>query len=156
MSLESEDRAMRRVVTGVNTDGKSCVIVDGPVRSFGPETLQFVWRTGQFPADNSGSKDIEAGQFDFDRVHSDSSTFLIMDFAPGIAPMWHATDTIDYCIVIDGEVTLELETGDVTLRAGDVAVDRGVVHSWRNDSGEPARCAFVMIPSLPVGQGRTV
>jgi len=49
-----------------------------------------------------------------------------------------------------------LETGEVTLRAGDLIVDRGVIHGWRNDAGVPAVYASVTIPAKPVGQGRTV
>ena len=146
----------RRVVTGIDAEGRSCVIVDGPVQPYGPEALGFVWKTDALPVDNSANADIPAGPFDFDDIHSRSSTFIIMDFPPDVPPMWHATDTIDYCIVMSGEIVLELEAGEVILRAGDVAVDRGSIHSWRNETTEPARCAIVMLPSKPVGAGRTV
>jgi mannose-6-phosphate isomerase-like protein (cupin superfamily) len=53
-------------------------------------------------------------------------------------------------------VVLVLETGEVTLRAGDCIVDRGVIHGWRNDGAVPAVYASVTIPAHPVGQGRTV
>ena len=68
----------------------------------------------------------------------------------------HATDTIDYLVMIAGEVVLALETGEVTLRPGDLIVDRGVIHGWRNDGAVPAVFASVTIPAKPVGAGRTV
>ena len=55
-----------------------------------------------------------------------------------------------------GEVVLELESGETILRAGDVSVDRGVVHAWRNDGDQTARIAFIIVPAHPVGAGRTV
>ena len=55
-----------------------------------------------------------------------------------------------------GEVTIELETGEVLLRAGDLVTDRGVVHAWRNDRPLPARYAVVTVPAHPLGAGRTV
>ena len=68
----------------------------------------------------------------------------------------HATDTIDYLVVVSGELVLVLETGEVTLRAGDLIVDRGVLHGWRNDSDAPTTYVSVTIPAHPVGKGRTV
>ena len=53
-------------------------------------------------------------------------------------------------------VVLALETGEVTLRPGDLIVDRGVIHGWRNDGAVPAVFASVTIPAKPVGAGRTV
>jgi quercetin dioxygenase-like cupin family protein len=74
----------------------------------------------------------------------------------GDGPFWHATDTIDYIVVLRGEVVLVLETGEVTARAGDFIVDRGVLHAWRNDGPETAALAVVNLPAHPVGKGRTV
>jgi len=52
-------------------------------------------------------------------------------------------------------VVFVTQTGETTLRAGDVIVDRGIVHAWRNDSGEDAVAAIVVVPAKPVGEGRT-
>ena len=68
----------------------------------------------------------------------------------------HATDTIDYLAVLKGEITMVLETGDVVLRAGDLIVDRGIVHGWRNDGAAEAAMISVTVPARPVGKGRTV
>lgn len=70
--------------------------------------------------------------------------------------MMHATDTLDYLVVVSGEVTLITETGEVLLKAGDVLVDRGVMHGWRNDTDRTCRIVNVLCPAHPVGRGATV
>jgi hypothetical protein len=61
-------------------------------------------------------------------------------------PGMHATDTVDYAIVLDGEVWLELDDGEeVHLRAHDVVVQNGTRHAWRNKGARPATMAFVLI-----------
>lgn len=147
----------RRVVTGIGADGKSCVTIDGPLLDMGAGgSGMLAWKTDAIPADNAGSADVEDPRFDFEVMHSGGSLFMVMNFLPGTPQYWHATDTIDYIVMLEGEVTLELEAGEVTLRAGDVLVERGVVHSWRVDGDKPARAAIVILPAHPVGKGRTV
>lgn len=58
---------------------------------------------------------------------------------------FHRTNTLDYVMILDGEVTLELETGSVKLAPGDCVVQRGTNHAWRNKSGRPVRMAVVML-----------
>lgn len=146
----------RRVVTGLNAEGKSCVIVDGPMVPVGFGTGGIAWRSESLPADNSSQTDIEPVQYGFELMHSGGSIFTVMDFPAETQAFWHATDTTEYVAVLSGEIVLELEDGEALLKAGDVAVTRGIVHSWRNDSGAPARAAVTSVPALPVGKGRTV
>lgn len=146
----------RRVITGLNAEGKSCVLIDGPLVSLGGNGGLLAWRTEGLPADNSGTGDCPGGTFGFEMMHSGGSMFMVMDFAADGPAFWHATDTVEYIAMLSGEMVFETETGAVTLRAGDVLVDRGIVHSWRNDSGAPARAAITILPALPVGKGRTV
>ena len=62
------------------------------------------------------------------------------------APGMHKTNTIDYCIVIEGEVCLELDDGALReLRTGDVVIQRGTRHAWRNRSSKSAAVAYVLI-----------
>lgn len=145
----------RRVVTGLDEQGRSCVLIDGPVPAWG-ETGGRVWRTASHPADNSVQADCPDEPFGFGLMQSGGSAVMMHEFAPGTPDFWHATDSIEYLAMLEGEVTLALEAGEVTLRAGDVLVDRGVVHSWRNDSGKPARAFIVALPAHPVGAGSTV
>lgn len=145
---------VRRVVTGLDRAGRSCVVLDGPVRSF--EGGGYVWRTASVPADNSGSGNSAPGHFAYDLFHDGGSNFFVIELAPGERSSTHATDTIDYIVIMAGAVVLELETGEVLLRAGDLVTDRGVVHAWRNDGPDVARYAVVTLPAHPVGRGRTV
>jgi mannose-6-phosphate isomerase-like protein (cupin superfamily) len=62
-------------------------------------------------------------------------------------PGMHTTRTIDYGIILSGEIDLELDEGEVHLSAGDVVVQRGTRHAWRNRSEEPCRVAFILISS---------
>jgi mannose-6-phosphate isomerase-like protein (cupin superfamily) len=60
-------------------------------------------------------------------------------------PLMHRTETIDYAIVLQGELVLILDEGETTVRAGDVIVQRGTSHAWANRSDRNARIAFVLI-----------
>lgn len=150
------ERSYRRVVTGLDAEGKSCVLIDGPVPRTSP-AANLIWRTAAVPADNSGSADA-AVPYDMAMLHDGGSNFILTELPPGLSggAFMHATDTIDYLVMIAGEVVLALETGEVTLRPGDLIVDRGVIHGWRNDGAETAVFASVTIPAHPVGKGRTV
>ncbi|RZJ97312.1 MAG: cupin domain-containing protein [Novosphingobium sp.] len=146
---------MRRVVTGLNAEGRSCVVFDGEVPRHQP-AANLIWRNS-LPADNSGATDA-AVPYGMDLLHDGGVNFILTELPPGLSggAFLHATDTIDYLVMIAGEVVLALETGEVTLRAGDLIVDRGVIHGWRNDGTETAVFASVTVPALPVGKGRTV
>jgi mannose-6-phosphate isomerase-like protein (cupin superfamily) len=60
-------------------------------------------------------------------------------------PLMHRTESIDYGVVIEGEMTLVLDDSEVTLRPGSVVVQRGSNHAWANRSGKPCRMLFVLI-----------
>jgi hypothetical protein len=60
-------------------------------------------------------------------------------------PHMHRTETIDYGIVLEGEITLLVDVGEVTVRAGDIVVQRGTNHGWANRSGKNCRIAFILI-----------
>jgi mannose-6-phosphate isomerase-like protein (cupin superfamily) len=146
----------RRVVTGLDAEGKSCVIFDGPVPRHAP-VANLVWRSAAVPADNGGIADA-AVPYAMEMLHDGGANFILTELPPGMGgeAFMHATNTIDYLVVISGEVVLVLETSEVTLRAGDLIIDRGVIHGWRNDGDVPAIYASVTIPARPVGQGRTI
>ncbi|GAA0512104.1 cupin domain-containing protein [Pigmentiphaga sp. GD03639] len=65
--------------------------------------------------------------------------------AEGRHPMMHRTETVDYAIVLSGEITMLLDDSEVTLRAGDVLVQCGTNHAWSNRGTEPARVAFILL-----------
>ena len=73
-------------------------------------------------------------------------------------PLMHRTQTIDYGVVIDGEMTLVLDTVETRLQRGDVVIQRGTNHAWANRSGKPCRMLFVLVDGkfdadIPGGEG---
>jgi quercetin dioxygenase-like cupin family protein len=75
-------------------------------------------------------------------------------YAPGVTPRNHRTDSIDYAVVMSGEIDMELDDGVIVhLKAGDVLVQRGTVHNWVNNGTEPCVIAFTLIAAKPVSVG---
>ncbi|MBL0741147.1 cupin domain-containing protein [Chryseolinea lacunae] len=60
-------------------------------------------------------------------------------------PLMHRTQTVDYGIVLEGEITMVLDRGETTIKAGDVIIQNGTNHAWANRSGKICRMAFVLI-----------
>ena len=63
---------------------------------------------------------------------------------------FHKTDSIDYAIVLSGEIYALMDEGEVLLKTGDVLIQRGTNHAWSNRTDEPAYVAFVLIDAEPV------
>jgi quercetin dioxygenase-like cupin family protein len=150
---------LRRVVTGHDANGKAIVAIDGnstnAVSRPGGVTACVVWTSEGFPVDNTGNADTEgrAGGLTL----PNGTVFRIVEFGPGTSARMHRTDSIDYAVVISGEIDMELDDSAVHLKAGDVVVQRGTIHNWANRSAEPCRIAFVLIAAHPVTvAGRTL
>lgn len=143
---------IRRVVTGHSGEGRATVIIDEvstDVTSFRPgATVCNLWSTDSLPADNQaegdGAKQIRG------TAHDNGSVFRIIEFAPGVAPRNHRTASIDYAVVLSGEIDMELDGELVRLRAGDALVQRGTIHNWINRGDSPCVIAFVLIGAAPV------
>ena len=67
----------------------------------------------------------------------------------GPHPGMHETHTIDYAIVMSGEIWAIMDKGETLLKTGDVLMQRGTSHGWSNRSGEPCRVAFVLVHATP-------
>jgi quercetin dioxygenase-like cupin family protein len=81
----------------------------------------------------------------------------VVEFSPGVSPRVHRTDSIDYAVVISGEIDMELEKGDeVHLKAGDVLVQRGTLHNWINRGKAPCVIAFSLVDAKSVSAGGKV
>lgn len=150
----------RRIVTGLDGAGRSCIQFDGPggcVTEAKGTRVTLLWQTDGSPANNNGAEDAaDAFSFAFARG---ASKFLIVEFEPGedlVGPGMHATNTLDFGVVLSGRVTLITETGETIVEAGDFVVDRGILHAWRNEGPLVARMLFVNIDAAPVGCGSTV
>jgi quercetin dioxygenase-like cupin family protein len=113
-----------------------------------------VWTTEGFPVDNTGEED--AGLRKTGTTLDNGTVFRILELAPGVTPRNHRTDSIDYAVVMSGEVDMELDDTKVHLKAGDVLVQRGTIHNWVNHGTEPCVIAFVLIAAKPVTVGDKV
>ena len=167
---------IRRVVTGHDESGKAVVTLDGaPPRLKSSPTgseLALFWVEGRTPADNSGADD--RGDVDVGiPPPAGGSVFRVVEFQPeggaaeehtgseGLSDMgaatpegarhpgMHRTDTIDYAVVMTGEIDMLLDDSEVHVKAGDVVVQRGTYHAWANRGTEPCRVAFILIDADP-------
>jgi quercetin dioxygenase-like cupin family protein len=144
---------IRRVVTGHDDNGKAIVMADeickNVISSRPGAQSAVVWSTGEFPAGNSDSADGSAREVA--TTDPKGTVFRIVRYEPGVAPRMHRTDSVDYAVVISGEIDMELDDGVVVrLKAGDVVVQRGTIHNWVNRGREPCTIAFSLIAAHPV------
>jgi quercetin dioxygenase-like cupin family protein len=154
---------VRRVVTGHDDNGKAIVLIDGDAAntrtSASGNTSTLMWCTDRTPADIALGERVEdmGARVVGTPPPPNGSRFTVNEIAPGgKAGNMHRTETIDYVIVISGEVEMDLDDSTVKLRAGDVMVQRGTNHAWVNRGTTPARIAFVLIDAQPLGIGHPV
>jgi len=169
-ATEAIVRPVRRIVTGENAQGSSIIVSDGPTPNIvkpghSPLVAQVLWATGDGAA--PGDDPAPAGHaFGF---HSHGGSILrIVDFPPDETyqtdemiefldanevrdrgkprHFWfHKTESLDYAIVLDGEIYAMLDEGETLMRQGDVLIQRATNHSWSNRSDKPCRMAFVLL-----------
>ena len=160
--MQQQFPPIRRVVTGHDTANVAKAIIDGPATNarFPPSGIRstLIWCTDAAPADIAVGQTIEdMGQRKLGTLPPPNGTrFAVIDFPPGNTPSMHRTETVDYVIVLAGEIDMDMDDSTVTLRAGDVMVQRGTNHAWANRSDRPARVAFVLIDAKPLGIGHAV
>jgi quercetin dioxygenase-like cupin family protein len=144
---------IRRVVTGHDAKGHAKVEIDEIAKnviSNRPGAAScVVWSTKGFPVDNDGFADPTAASFK--TTVEGGTVFRVVRYEPGVTPRNHRTDSIDYAVVIAGEIDMELDDGVmVTLKAGDLLVQRGTIHNWVNRGSDVCVIAFVLISANPV------
>jgi mannose-6-phosphate isomerase-like protein (cupin superfamily) len=146
---------IRRVVTGHDDQGRAKVLIDEPVKNVFSQRpgAQFsvIWSSEGFPVSNDGDADPSAKKIG--TTLDNGTVFRIISFGPGVAPRNHRTDSIDYAVVMSGEIDMELDTGSVHLKAGDVLVQRGTIHNWVNKGSAPCVIAFTLVSAKPVSAG---
>ena len=149
---------LRRVVTGHDANGKAVVKIDevtqNPPGGRPGRSACVVWTTESFPVDNGGDDD--GGKRPTGTTLNNGTVFRVCEFLPGVSPRVHRTDSVDYAIVMSGEIDMEMDDAVIHLKAGDVLVQRGTIHNWVNNGTEPCRIAFVLIDAKPVEVGGKV
>lgn len=146
---------MRRVITGHDANGRAIVKIDDIVEnSFAgrPGAIVYpVWSSEGFPVNNDGQDD--DGLRKTGTTLPNGTIFRVLEFAPGLAPRNHRTDSIDYGVILSGEIDMELDGSSVHLKAGDVFVQRSTIHNWINRGSEPCVIAIVLIAAKSVAVG---
>jgi quercetin dioxygenase-like cupin family protein len=143
---------IRRVVTGHDRNGRAVVAIDETCKnviSRRPNHASCViWSTGSFPTDNTG--DLDGGAREVATTDPNGTVFRLVEYGPGVVPRNHRTDSVDYAVVMSGEIDMEMDGSTVHLQAGDVLVQRGTVHNWINRGTKPCVIAFVLVAAKPV------
>jgi quercetin dioxygenase-like cupin family protein len=150
---------VRRVVTGHDDQGRAKVIIDEVAKNVvsgrpGAQSTN-VWTTEGFPVSNDGSADASTRKTG--TTLDNGTVFRVVSFSPGVQARNHRTDSIDYAVVLSGEIDMELDDGaSVHIKAGDVLVQRGTIHNWVNKGTAPCVIAFILIAAKPVTAGGKV
>jgi quercetin dioxygenase-like cupin family protein len=139
----------RRVVTGHDSRGVSVFASDGPVpvvRS-APDGAFFceIWSTDAMPAPIAADQTDPTLSALTVPPSPNGTKIRINEFPPGVVSPVHRTQSVDYGIVLSGEVVLVLDDSETVLRAGDIAIQRGTNHRWENRTAQTARMAFILI-----------
>jgi mannose-6-phosphate isomerase-like protein (cupin superfamily) len=147
---------LRRVVTGHDQTGKSVVLSDGPPpqhhsmrgRSVGADFVE-IWSVVASVPQLASAEAQEPNEREFSIMPVAGHLLRIIDIYPlrdgGKRTVMHRTKTLDYVVVIEGEVVLVLDDNEVILKKSDVVVQRGTSHAWENRGGQLARVAFFHI-----------
>ena len=162
-------KPVRRIVTG-HRDGKAVVLFDSAapnqkLRQASGLVSTLLWVTDETPADTSGEADRSLREIGVPPP-ANGTIFRVVDFPPegsarsreailremGVSDhggarhaAMHRTRSVDYAIVLEGEIDMLLDDSEVRLNAGDVLVQQGTNHAWVNRGTKPCRMAFVLI-----------
>jgi len=123
-------KAVRRVVTDHDKSGRAVVAIDEVLR--------------KATASRPGHERLDLWKGD------DGVAFRLVRYEPGVAPRNHRTETVDYAIVLSGEIYALMDEGETLMKAGDCLVQRGTNHAWANRSDAPCLVAFILVNAKPV------
>jgi Cupin domain len=170
---------VRRIVTGVNAAGRSFILSDTmfPTAAVAPGSpvRTGLWATTAAPSSNDGAHDpVPDGVImQTPPAHRGGTVVRITDIVPDKErayrpdelrrrnckttpersarhPGFHATDTVDYAVCLEGEVWAVLDEDETLMRPGDVLIQRGTYHAWSNRSDRICRMLFVLIDAEPL------
>src|SRR5215510_1791002 len=153
---------IRRVVTGHDHNNVAKAIMDGEATNHkgGASGAQstLMWITEGAPAEMPIGENVEdlGARILGTPPPVNGTRFCVIAFPPGNPGGMPRTETIDYVIVMEGEIDMDMDDSTVKLKAGDILVQRGTNHSWVNRSDKVARAAFVLIDAKPLGIGHPV
>jgi len=146
-------RTPKRVVTGWDDNEQPIVLFSGPpTKTLNFESAQAaeLWVTPSAPADVHVHTDPAVGEWQLE-PQPGGSAFRLVVYSPGAQIDVHTTETLDYIVVLSGELTLVLPNEEVTLGPGDTLVQQATPHGWANRSSDPCVMAAVLVSSRGVG-----
>jgi len=139
---------IRRIITSHDARGKAVVGIDDVVESR-PGIMDknvsnaFIWSTNSMPTDpdwDPTGKKVELSP------GPDATIFRVLELPPHAKPHMHKTETVDYVVMLEGESVMVLDDGaEVTMRQGDVMVQRATYHGWANRTDKPCKIVFVLM-----------
>jgi quercetin dioxygenase-like cupin family protein len=144
---------IRRVVTGHNSEGEAIFASDNHFETVvipsGDAAMATIWTTTTVPADLNDETD--GRNRDAGTTLKGGSVIRVVDMLPNASSPMHRTSSIDYGIVMSGTIELELDNNVFkTMKAGDIIVQRGTIHMWRNPSSTKiCRIVFVLTEAKP-------
>lgn len=140
---------MKRIVTTNGADGRSRVLIEADVPPFG-----MIWESGpddwlgHDPEPGRNTLDFRPGHVSAQYIEIPPDAVMAEYLAQGVAGLdgdgFHRTGTLDYLVLIEGRLVLELDEGTAELAAGDIVVQRDTNHAWRNPGNGPARCLAII------------
>lgn len=153
---------VRRVVTGHASGNVAKSLIDTNALNIRSRTAgvasTLIWCTDSMPCTmpvGETPEDMGARQLGT-YPPANGTRFIVMQIDPGAPGAMHRTETLDYIVVIEGEIDMDMDDSTVTLRAGDTMVQRGTNHSWVNRSSKPAKLAIVLVDAELLGIGHAV
>ena len=151
----------KRFITGHDADGKGIIQLadEGSWQKIDNDIVRYnvMWTTNTFPVNINEDCDIKTENTVVSLSLPNGTVLRMVDRSPGSSSAMHRTQSLDYGVVIEGQMDLILDSGQVvTLQKGDVCVQRGTMHQWRNSGNTWNRMLFVLIDALPLKVGDTV
>ncbi len=168
----------RRIVTGHTETGRSTIVQDGQsptAISLGDGGLVDFWETKNVPASNHGNEeavarplkleppeggtlfravvfppDAELAKVDTAAIFKQMGAEHTVDRMGARHPGFHRTNTVDYAIILEGEIYAMMDEGETLMKQGDVLVQRGTNHAWSNRSSSPCTVAFILVDAAPL------
>ncbi|KAI0973194.1 hypothetical protein F4678DRAFT_428191 [Xylaria arbuscula] len=145
MASAQAGMALRRIVTTTKSN-QSVILIDDEIHPFPgfAANAATIWKNHKYPAELVDSDPAKEGL----EMYTQGSLIRVVDFPPNSQGHNHRTSSLDYGIVLDGELELHLEDGSCTIvRPGDVVVQQATMHQWNNNTNKPIRVLFILLPS---------
>ncbi|TXS90307.1 cupin domain-containing protein [Parahaliea maris] len=145
---------VRRVVTGHNDSGRAVFASDSSFETqlipSGDARFTLLWTAPDLPVENNDP--VDGRERDAGLTLQGGSVIRVVDMLPGQSSPMHRSNSLDYGIVLSGQLELELDDSATTLLGpGDIVIQRGTIHLWRNPSEtETCRIVFVLTEATAV------